>query len=131
MGFSWNLSHSSYSPVLCALIERKIEMDELKLCPICQENLVHPVGVYVRTVEREGDTSITSPCIHMITHKGYEKRFVCYEDSQPRGVVIIREYLGECGHRWIEREQFHKGCTLQEWQQLQSLVGPECVIWRD
>lgn len=68
--------------------------------------------------------------VHAITSSGYEAKYP-YDADSPRGVVIIREYLGECGHRWIEKEQFHKGSTFQDWQQLNPLVGPDRVIWRD
>lgn len=102
------------------------EMDELKKCPLCGIDLVHPVGVYVQV---EGQTGAM---LHAITADGYTCRPVDFEEpANTRGVVIIREFLGECGHRWIETEQFHKGSTLQDWQQLNALVGPLSVIWRD
>ena len=101
-------------------------MDEMKRCPICGGDLVHPVGVYVR-IEKQN-----VPELHAITAEGYKCCPIDFEESaNPRGVIIIREFLGECGHRWIEKEQFHKGSTLQEWQQLNALVGPTSVIWRD
>ena len=97
-------------------------MEEMKHCPICGGDLVRPVGVYVRR----------GSVLHAITARGYELRPVYFEESAHiRGVVIIREFLGECGHRWIEREQFHKGNTLQERQRINASFGPTAVIWRD
>lgn len=99
---------------------------EIKKCPICDGGLIHPVGVYVRIVGPDG------PVVHTITAQGYEARDPFFEDiGSTRGVVIVREFLGECGHRWIEKEQFHKGSTFQDRQQLDPLVGPYRVIWRD
>ena len=98
---------------------------EAKKCPACGGELVHPVAVYVRT----GDA------LHTITSKGYEENsafgsWPCTE-SPPRGVVIGREYLGECGHRWLETERFHKGQVLEDSVDLVSYAGPMETIWRD
>ena len=100
-------------------------MSETKICPICGGDMVHPVAVYVRTEEPD-----YGPVLHTITRDGYAARHP-YEDSSPCGVIIIREYLAECGHRWMEKEEFSHGSTSQEWQQLDPLIGPDLVIWRD
>jgi len=101
-------------------------MKELKICPICGGEMINPVGVYVRVEHPEH-----GPTLYTITARGCDVSSVKCEAERPRGVVIIQEYLGECGHRWIETEQFHKGSTIQDWQQLNTLVGPDYVIWRD
>lgn len=98
---------------------------EVKKCPVCGGELVHPVAVYIRT----GDA------LHTVTSKGYDEKYPVWPwpctSSSPRGVVIGREYLGECGHRWLETEQFHKGQVLEDCVELVSYAGPMETIWRD
>ena len=100
-------------------------MEDTKKCPNCGYGWVHPVAVYVRT-DME---------LHTITCKGHEVQstFSTWPCSKtpPRGVIIAREYLGECGHRWLETEQFHKGEVFQGRMDLVSYVGPTETIWRN
>lgn len=108
-------------------------MDEVKLCPICGYDYVAPVGVYVRTKAPHAPGEPELPTLHAITSAGCSTSEDNLDDEGGiiRGVIVIREFLGECGHRWIEEEQFHKGNTLKSWRQLPAHHGPTDVIWRD
>lgn len=101
--------------------------DRRKKCPICGYECVHPVAVYVRT--EEGGR----PMIHAITEAGHTVTPVVVDEvfDNIRGVVIIREYLGECEHRWLERERFHKGETYTDVKPLGLAPGPGGTIWRN
>lgn len=102
-----------------------IESEDNVKCPVreseneeCQ-NMVRPVGVHVITPERR----------HTITCDGLSETLHPYFCG--RGVVTIREYVCEAGHRWAIYEQFHKGYTFTETKILPYELGPEAVIWRN
>lgn len=98
----------------------------MKKCPICGGEFIHPTGVYVRVVKNG------FPVLHSITADGYsELVFPTESFGDIRGVIIIREYCGECGHHWMEREQFHKGSVYTDWVRLPLAAGRENNIWRD
>lgn len=97
-------------------------MDEdAKLCPVCGSNYVCLVRICVTL----GGESIEITGGH--TH--IEKTHV--ESSNVRGAILAREYACEGSHHWKETEQFHKGCTYIQTEQLGTDGMDYGVLWRD
>lgn len=95
-------------------------MNEAIECPKCSFDMVHPVAVCV-IVDRDRYT---------ITSAGLEHEEV-YRGSSANGVIIYREFLGECGHRWRIVEEFNQGGTYTETVILPHQIGPMSTIWRN
>lgn len=96
-----------------------LETTKVKGCPVCNQTMIRPVAVYV----------VCGNIIYTITRGGFEQEECA--DTYGRGVKIIREYVGECGHRWRDIEEFHKGSVYQRANILYEPIGPKDVIWRD
>lgn len=90
-------------------------MGKLKKCPVCGRDTIYPVGVHIQEVRSEHSTEF-----HRITVGFFKVTMVCFDSGSLCDYAIIREYLGKCGHRWVERERFYNGNALQEWKQIQE-----------
>lgn len=124
-------------PVLCAGLELQNEAENRQLpdfkfkvdtslvgepvqaCPVCNDPWIH-----LQAVEVEQGRQLT-------THTKGEATTTTKPDQKPRGSIVVIRFIGECGHKFAYRWQFHKGTTYVELCD----VGPGSVehtptMWR-
>lgn len=94
------------------------------LCPICQDDYVHPTAVRILPPGR-------APGLLAVTSDGV----AIDPNARPtgRGVVITLTFVGECGHTFSYEFAFHKGQTFvrrQPGRDIAPCEAPE-TIWRN
>ena len=93
-------------------------MTERVECPVCNQELVHPVRVVVdkggstTTIDRQG------------VHDGNR-------EAVSVGVVIETEYVCEQRHRFARVEEFRKGLTFTRTENRGVSENFPAVIWRE
>ncbi len=94
------------------------------LCPICQDDYVHPTAVRILPPGR-------APGLLAVTSDG----MAIDPKVRPtgRGVVITLTFVGECGHTFSNEFSFHKGQTFVRRRPGRDIDPSEApdTIWRN